>query len=35
MPQVMNVGDYLVTIAKGQQFIYPAEKFEREYEKVD
>ena len=29
---VMDPGDYLVTTAKGHQFIYPAEMFEREYE---
>ena len=32
-PHVMHPGDYLVTTAKGQQFIYPAEMFESEYER--
>ena len=32
-PYVMSPGDYLVTTAKGHQFIYPAEMFEREYER--
>ena len=35
MPQVIYPGNYLVTTSTGHQFIYTAEKFEREYERAD